>query len=242
MIEVKHYNQLAINLLRKGMSAGYVKRIVTELSEHRVDIIEGMADSGCSRQESEEIADRNIGNIDHLTNEIVQKMKASSFAGKHPLISFILLPLPALIITLLAAFVTIFLTGNIIKFMGISYYNEPLRTALINAFNLLSLSINSIPFIWFCIIGRKSHCDLKWVGVASLLFAFLGYCLTISMELNAPIIGQNTSSLSLGFTTSQGMLSDNILRLLLPLSTFFLFYIYTAIIKYRSINSYHRNT
>src|SRR6516162_152823 len=93
-------DSLHIELMRKGLPREYVRRVVQELADHQQDIQDegpGSRTSGGSPSPTEE-ADR-LGNPHALVDAIVSTYRASTFCGRHPWLTFVIVPIPLVILS-----------------------------------------------------------------------------------------------------------------------------------------------
>jgi hypothetical protein len=83
---------LQADLLRQGLPAWYVRRVVEELEQHQQDIAAEPGTAGHSPT-------ARLGDLQQLAERIVREFRASRFVGRHPVLSFVLFPIPLAILT-----------------------------------------------------------------------------------------------------------------------------------------------
>src|SRR6476660_6913743 len=79
-------------LFELGCSARDVGRMVHEIADHHQDLEHAALDEGLSKAEAEVRADERIGDPMALAEELARSLRRSSWWGRHPFVSFCLLP------------------------------------------------------------------------------------------------------------------------------------------------------
>lgn len=92
---------LRTNLVQRGLPPRYVRRVVEELDDHQQDL----ADAQPNRAP-------NLGDLTDLADRIVAEFRASRFAGRHPVLTFVITPVPLVIVTWMVAFLTLALLSS----------------------------------------------------------------------------------------------------------------------------------
>ena len=111
MPEIDPIRELGRKLLRQGVPRRHAVRIVQELVEHRDDLeAEGRA-AGHSLEAARSAASEKLGDIDELAEELLATRRRSYWCGRHPLISFVLLLLPAFLL-LFIGFLLLFISSE----------------------------------------------------------------------------------------------------------------------------------
>ena len=87
---------LMLKLASRGIPPTYAWRVTRELDDHAVDLAEN--------------ANGKLGGADQLVEEIVTNYRNRTFAGRHPLLTFLLLPLPLAIVSYLL-FIHVWVAG-----------------------------------------------------------------------------------------------------------------------------------
>lgn len=223
--------RLGARLVAKGLPLSYVKRTVAELSDHQQDLEEEFLAAGCSREVAEQKALKAMGDIDDLSEELRCRLRNSSVIGRHPAWSFLLFPVLSFALLIFLSVLLVFLVGSLIKVGGLMYYQEPLRSILLSAFDLLPTLICVLPAIYFCVLNRKCYCDIKWAGFACLLLGILGYSLAMHLGLNPPEIGRDTNTISVGFGLGTPHDWQAPLRFVLPLVSFLVYWLFRRTVR-----------
>ena len=196
--------KLHAHLLGRGLPAAYVGRTVQELADHHADLVEGAA---CEQADGADQAWQKLGDVERLGDELVRKYRARSFAGRHPLLTFVAAPLP-LVVTLWAA---TFFAGwaavfNVAELLGNALEQRaptdwvagtwPLPTWLVLT---VHYAIEALPPAvcawWFCRLASRSGRELRWAVVACGLIVLLS-CLVYS-DLRMPGEGKHAGMMLL---------------------------------------------
>ena len=174
--------QLRATLLRRGLPHDYVSRAVQELADHHADLLEARHGA---ESNSEQAAWQKLGDVEQLSNELVRKYRARSFAGRHPLFTFVVAPLPLVVVLWIAAFFgawtglfgTAYLLGNTFDgpaetdFLGAT---RPLPLWLVLAIHQVVLALPpALVAWWFCRFARRSGQGMRWAVVAAVLVTLL---------------------------------------------------------------------
>lgn len=212
--------ELGAGLLARGLPLSYVRRTVAELGDHQRDLRDDFLAAGYSAEEAEQRACEAMGDVTRLSEELRDRLRSGTLLGRHPAWSFLLLPVLTFVLFAFLDTLIVVLLGALIKLCGMNYYQEPLRSILMSAFELLPFLTCVLPAVVLCFMNRRCCCEIKWAGYACLLLGFLGYSLSMQLGLNPPEIGRHTSTLSIGL--GLGMVHDwqAPLRFLLPLIAF----------------------
>ena len=205
-------------LLRRGLPAGYVVRATRELEEHREDLLEELREDGVVGIEAEAKVNDRMGSFDDLAVRLTQSMRRSNWCGRHPILTFCLLPLLSFFI----GFALVLATFAGIADMAGWLETKPKLTAgqwaiVTGGVHLLRWCLfAAIPF-WFCWLARSSFCGYRWGLVTCAVFSLHG--LLHSLKITAPVAGGD-GSLAWGYSTHLNWIAMSV-----PLLIFALFFI-----------------
>ena len=209
-------NKLGRKLRRRGLPGGYVSRTLRELAEHREDLRSEARERGLADAAAEQFVTERLGNLEELTTKLSQAMRRSNWYGRHPVLTFCVLPLFAFISAFMFAAWVLITVGELAGWAdlrnsldadgwsGVSFAIHLFRWGLFTA----------IPF-WFCWLARNSYCGYRWAFSTCLIFSLHG--LVHASSFTAPIDG-GQGSLSWGYSTNLDPIG-----LLVPLVVFGLF-------------------
>lgn len=90
--------ELRGKLLRRGLPRSEVARLVEELTDHLEDLTEEK--EYAMRTDAKELAclEERLGPADELADAAVANYHSTSFAGRHPVVTFLLAPIPLLVV------------------------------------------------------------------------------------------------------------------------------------------------
>ena len=192
-------------LLRRGLPADYVRRAVQELADHHADLVEGEP-RGVGVPPATQIsataddAWRRLGDVEQIGDELVRKYRLRTFAGRHPLLSFVIAPLPATIVLWVVAFfaswTAIFAVADLLGNAGSGEPTTDWTTAtdplLLWLMQVVHYGVLAVPpglaAWWFCRLARRSGRGLKWAAASCVLVLLLGYM--VWSKLESPHDGQ----------------------------------------------------
>jgi hypothetical protein len=161
MPEIDPIQELGRKLLRQGVPRRHAARIVQELVDHRDDLeAEGRA-AGQSLEAARSAASEKLGDIYELAEELLATRRRSYWYGRHPLISFVLLPLPAFL--LLFLFIALLFLGAVMPW---SEHQESLpepnwAAVRVGVYSVLCMAI-TITAAFTCYLARRCYCGFRW--------------------------------------------------------------------------------
>lgn len=88
-----YLGQLRYRLLELGCPAGRMRRMVSEVADHRHDLIQAGLTEGLPADDAQYVAERRLGNPLKLAERMVTARRESSWFGRHFLVTFGFLPL-----------------------------------------------------------------------------------------------------------------------------------------------------
>src|SRR2546430_2133460 len=163
MPEIDPIQELGRKLLRQGVPRRHAVRIVQELVEHRDDLeAEGLA-AGQPPGAARSAASEKLGDIDELTKELMAARRRAYWWGRHPLISFVVLPLPLFVVL----FLGLALLGA--EATGVAAWSEDKNglpepnwaTVRVGLYSVLCMAI-TITAASACYLARRCYCGLRW--------------------------------------------------------------------------------
>ena len=216
MRNLKSIDGLRRRLLRNGLPAAYVMRATRELEEHRQDLFEELRAEGVVGAAAELNVEKRMGNFDDLATRLSNTMRRSNWCGRHPIVTFCVLPMLSFIAGVALALAIL---AGVAEFAGLLEAKPKLtpgQWALVTGFVHFSRwsLFAAIPF-WFCWLARSTFCGYRWGLVTCLVFSVHG--LLHRMKFVAPVTGDH-GSLAWGYSTRFDWIGMSV-----PLITFALF-------------------
>jgi hypothetical protein len=112
---------LRAELERRGLPPAYIERLLGELDDHYNDLLEERSSSmGAARKLDFEADDlqKRLGEPTQLAIFAAEQYRARSFWGRHPIVTFVLGPLPLLLISWIITGFIVTLTAEGITYIG----------------------------------------------------------------------------------------------------------------------------
>lgn len=92
------FSRLGRDLVQQGLPRSYVRRVIGELRDHRADLARRNALTAGNAAESFDSAERELGPPLELKERIVREYRSRQFAGRHPLLTFAVAPIPLVLL------------------------------------------------------------------------------------------------------------------------------------------------
>src|SRR5882672_2136870 len=89
------------DLARRGLPAGYVNRFLQALEDHIEDVSQEREESmrtDAEVAESVSALEERLGGREKLADQAAAEYRRANFAGRHPVWTFVVAPVPALIL------------------------------------------------------------------------------------------------------------------------------------------------
>lgn len=172
------FDALRESLLRAGLAPSHVERYLSELAEHRTDIIDHLVALGSPRATAEAEADIRLGGTDALLLPMLADRRFRSLAWRLPALAYLVLPLFGQALFVLAGLCLLILASE-----------TPLRTALPDLGSLLAMVNLAIPVVvaWLTLAAaHRRRASLFWPIAGALCGALLAATLNISVLLPQP--------------------------------------------------------
>ncbi len=217
-------DELQSELLGQGLPPTYIVRLLAELDDHFEDLLEERSTSmGAARklQINPEAIDPNdlhqrLGNPTQLAVFAAEQYHARSFWGRHPLVTYLLAPLPLLVACYIAHAFALWAVMYGVYLVGVHLFGWT-DAMFANPANFIWLQAGSIAFIsWYAIVApplttawllcrtfRRNTLDWRWpVLGCALLATFAGVFATSYQIATEPNSGRFMIGIDLGLTPS----------------------------------------
>jgi hypothetical protein len=172
--------------------------VVQELKDHAEEILERRCESARSTSESESLLAQRLGDAEHVAACIEQSFRQRCFAGRHPVFTFLLCPIPlSLLIWLAVLAVGALLPAIGLTTCGVDLYS-PLLMTYVNLIFWLALNVVPVIIVVFntWLVLRNAG---RWYALLSngLLILFLG---SLCIASRFPIQGQGGGLIAPGIS------------------------------------------
>lgn len=229
MLELE-LGRLRRKLIRRGMPIRHAVRIVGELAAHAEDIVEELGESGSPSHELEAQVRERLGDLDLLEEEINAQFARRTLWGRHPVTTFVLLPVISLSLLVFVPIWAGSLLGRCLDIM--TGYGMVYDLNATIAFCRKSFDVYQYVFAFaggacfVCILPRHLY-SMKWSAVAAGILALAGHLVVSTIEIGPPVMAGKY--LSGGFTVALRLIDPpsmdgRLLRCCIPLVLFFLMY------------------
>ena len=226
MPEMDPIQELGRKLVRQGMPRRYVIRIVQELVEHRDDLEAESLAAGQPPDSARSAAREKLGDIDELAKELLAAKRRSYWFGRHPVVSFILLPLPIFILLFLGILWLWGETSGLIAWTeNRGKLPEPDWDAVRVGFYAALCVAFTLSTGFICFLARRCCCGLEWSLIGCTVF--LGHALFFRTGFTPPQGGPGTGNFWIGYSTG----APNLPELIAWTAPLLLFVLYCCLIR-----------
>ena len=169
-------------LMSLGMSPSYAERVASELQDHWKDIVEEARVSGYSEKEAAEFADLRLGDTKEIARSIVVKVRRTRWAGRHPLVAFVVMPIPLFFLTTGLCFggafwvLSTLSSGDLGRLVS-GCWRELI--ILVSVFAKVSLGVVAM---YICSWSRRCHRSWAYSFAGCAGLALQGLCLSFSLS------------------------------------------------------------
>lgn len=202
--------------VRRRLPPFYVERLLAELTDHLQDYQEDHMSMEVQDLRSLEC---HLGAPHTVAASAAAEYHRARFCGRHPVLSFIVLPLLVVPVLCATSAFAIVLVADLLGFSGdaaqqrvLSEFEFVAMSLVSRAVVLLPVALAAIGFSW---LAARSAVGWRWIAAVSLLVAFLGGISMVNLAL--PGNGQQ-GSLSFGLGVSAHPSLEQILQFALPLT------------------------
>jgi len=203
--------KLAAELRRQSLPARYVERLLAEWDDHLADLEDERSidmpkartlESNSEKSQRAEIYDfqQRIGDPAQLAAFAAKQYRNRSFLGRHPMLTFLVLPLPLIVLGITAIMVAMYPIGTALDYYWpVSNYHHPWLLGPVIAIIFWTLIV--IPplcsMLLLCRIARRNLMKMRWVVMASVIVAM--YCAQIFIVWNPPSKIAENDMVSIGY-------------------------------------------
>jgi hypothetical protein len=165
-----------------GCPAAQMGHRVRELADHHEDLKEAALREGLSEAEAEALADQRLGEPVALAEQVARMVRQSSWLGRHRVIGFCLLPVPA---TFAASLLGVAAAFALVRFRvsaedwAVLADGGPGFTVLVGTSRAACCGAIALTTVLFCWLARRAAAGWKWALLACAgcaLQSFFGCC------------------------------------------------------------------
>jgi hypothetical protein len=215
--------RLRWHLRRQGLPRGYVNRYVAELSDHWQDLLNEEQTMSTEARPSR-IFHRRLGPPRKLAEQAAQQYQRRTFAGRYPVLAFVVAPLPLLALTwigyLLAALGIVYAIGGCLSLAGVTMPGDAADWPRIAVWAAMLghsglIVVPPVLATWLiCRWGRRAGRGWGWGLAACLLVALGSAALATHLVLPA---APGTGQFGIGIGLNKIPQPAQVMRFALPL-------------------------
>jgi hypothetical protein len=218
---------MAAELRRQGFPSADVTRLVQELEDHVADLFAEQGGRMDERMQIDERIESRLGRPDILVAAALANRRQASVFGRHPILSFVVAPVPLAILSWL---VFLFLCFGLLKTVGWVFgeqYDIEGRAVrdwpaiLVFAMNALQIAVRFLPpavaAALLCWCAKWAGMSWRWTLTATCLIAWIASALFVQVNLPAEP-GQGRFLLGLALPVSPHFQWINLAQFLVPIA------------------------
>lgn len=203
MVNLLWFDIVDRRLRARWLPPAYRRRVVQELKDHAEEILERCSESARPTSEAESFLARRLGDAEHVAACVEQSFRQRRFAGRHPVFTFLLCPIPLSLLVWLTLLVGALLPAIVLEIRGVDLCS-PLLMTYINLIFWLMLNVVPVIIVVFNTwsVLRSVGC---WYALLSngLLILFLGSLCIVS---RFPMQGQGGGLIAPGMSPHPDMI------------------------------------
>jgi hypothetical protein len=213
MVKPQWHDRLRHELSKRGLPSTYSARLIEELTDHFADI-----QKENPSMDAQMSAEERLGTPDLLAAAAAAELGGRTFADRHPILTFVVGPIPAVAVTWYAVMILIYFAfKSLVTPYTPAQIGSPTAVEWAIAYGCLYVS-RFLPFLltaWlFSHLGRRARRPI-WGMAACGIVAYFAFIFLIGVH--APNAQHN---LSIGFGPALGLRhwQDRLVQALLPLA------------------------
>ncbi|MBN1589961.1 MAG: hypothetical protein JW888_10635 [Pirellulales bacterium] len=201
-------NSLRVELARQGLPARHIDRLMEELADHRSDFME--ENEMDTENDCLEACETRLGRPEEVAEAAVANYRRARFVGRHPWLTFLVAPIPTVVLTWTVSFLTILAFFYLLPSVLGDAYNVEGKTAdqwppvLLSAVWGLHYAGKFLPSavvaVLFCYLARRSGRKLRWALLACGLVAVFSFGFNSSLLLPETPGGHGQYTVGLGIS------------------------------------------
>ncbi|HJS06387.1 MAG TPA: hypothetical protein VJ809_01970 [Pirellulales bacterium] len=169
-------NGLVSDLVRRGLPSDYAERAAAELADHHGDLVDELQRTGWSESQAATEASRRLGDSRTLVKKTVREYQRRYWCARWPLITFLLGPIPMLVLTYAAIVLVLYIVLTPLEKLGL--FRQTLPDGIITGgewlMNLLAIALTgfvapAITMLTLARLAKRAALDWRWLVVSACL-------------------------------------------------------------------------
>ncbi len=199
MAECRWLHEVQTALASSQVTDAYRRRLVEELSDHLEDVLEERNFVMSTEALQDQALYDRLGTADEIVRSAKVNLPESAFARRHPYVTYLVAPVPVLIVSWIAYLAALIGIVNLIKPAAIEPWHGRVAGIVISGMAYIPTLVVVLAITW---IAARSHSKLRWWLAGALPVALLSALLIVGFQMpTAP----GTGKLSVGFGMPPGL-------------------------------------
>jgi hypothetical protein len=169
-------NGIVSDLVRRGLPVEYAQRAATELADHHRDLVEELQGTGLDEKQASTEASRRLGDSRALVKKTVREYQRRYWCARWPLLTFLLGPIPILILTYVAFMLALYMVLTPLEKLGLFRQTAPdgiITTAewllTLLAIALVGFAGPAVTMFVLARLAKRAALHWKWLVVSACL-------------------------------------------------------------------------
>jgi hypothetical protein len=165
-------------LLRRGVPTDYAQRAAGELADHHQDLVEELRAAGHDEAQAIVEADRRLGDARTLIKKTLREYQQRYWCGRWPLITFLLGPIPLLILAWVGSSLVLLCIGWQVEKLDVAGPYEPdgvistgERLVIYVMQGSYLFAVPALVMFGLARLAKRAALHWAWVGVAACVLA-----------------------------------------------------------------------
>ena len=199
MAESNWLHEVQTALASSQVTDGYRRRLMEELSDHLEDVFKERTDAMSTEALQDQALYERMGTADEIVRSAKANLPESAFARRHPYVTYLVAPVPMLIVSWIAYMAALIGIVNLIKPATIEPWHGRVAGVLISGMAYIPTLVVVLAITW---IAARSHSKLRWWLAGALPVALLSALLIVGFQM--PTV-PGTGRMSVGFALPPGL-------------------------------------
>jgi hypothetical protein len=165
--------------VRRGLPIEYAQRAAAEIADHHRDLIDELQATGMSTPQAEMEATRRLGDARNLVKQTVREYQRRRWCARWPLLTFLIAPLPLLILSWTAT--ALLVMGVFWPFIKLGLVQTDQHDGIISTAEWIAdrlvvawflFAVPAMLVVVFARIARRAALSWQWVVLATCILAF----------------------------------------------------------------------